>query len=52
VLPAFSLTGTFGFQASNVGDFALGDMFRWGSRSISAGPTFQWNILNYGQITD
>jgi NodT family efflux transporter outer membrane factor (OMF) lipoprotein len=52
LLPAFSLTGTFGFQASDVGNFALGDMFRWGSRSGSGGPALQWNILNYGQITN
>jgi outer membrane protein TolC len=27
-------------------------MFRWGSRSVQAGPTVQWNIFNYGQITN
>jgi hypothetical protein len=27
-------------------------MFRWGARSIQAGPSVQWNILNYGQITN
>jgi outer membrane protein TolC len=27
-------------------------MFRWSSRNFQAGPTFQWNILNYGQITN
>ncbi|MBM4273836.1 MAG: efflux transporter outer membrane subunit [Deltaproteobacteria bacterium] len=50
--PAFSLTGSFGFLASDVGSFALGDMFRWQSRTGSFGPSFQWNILNYGQITN
>jgi len=50
--PAFSLSGAFGFQASNVGDFALGDMFQWRSRTGSFGPSFRWNILNYGQITN
>ena len=50
--PAFSLTGNFSFQASDIGTFALGDMFQWRSRSGSFGPSFQWNILNYGQITN
>jgi outer membrane protein TolC len=27
-------------------------MFRWGSRSVQVGPTVQWNIFNYGQITN
>jgi outer membrane protein TolC len=25
-------------------------MFKWNSRSIQAGPSFEWNILNYGRI--
>lgn len=52
LLPAFSLAGTFGFQSSNLGHADLGDTFRWGSRYGSGGPGFQWNILNYGQITN
>ncbi len=27
-------------------------MFRWGNRTIQAGPSFQWNIFNYGRITN
>jgi NodT family efflux transporter outer membrane factor (OMF) lipoprotein len=50
--PAFSLTGTFGFLSSDVGTFKLSDMFRWKSRTLQAGPSFQWNILNYGRITN
>ncbi len=50
--PAFSLTGTFDFLSTDVGKSTLGDMFGWESRSIQAGPSFQWNILNYGQITN
>ena len=30
----------------------LSDMFRWGSRSVQVSPSVQWNILNYGQITN
>jgi outer membrane protein TolC len=27
-------------------------MFKWSNRSVLAGPSFQWNILNYGRITN
>jgi len=50
--PAFSLTGNFGVLSTDVGKVALSDMFKWSSRNIQAGPTVQWNILNYGQITN
>jgi NodT family efflux transporter outer membrane factor (OMF) lipoprotein len=50
--PAFSLIGTFGFLSSDAGSFKLSDMFQWKSRIAQAGPTFQWNIFNYGQITN
>lgn len=50
--PAFSLTGTFGFLSSDVGKFKLSDMFQWKSHTGQAGPSVQWNILNYGRITN
>jgi NodT family efflux transporter outer membrane factor (OMF) lipoprotein len=50
--PAFSLTGTFGFLSSDVGRFQLGDITSWKSRTGSFGPSFQWNLLNYGRITN
>ncbi len=52
LFPAFSLTGELLFVSTNLGRFKLSDMFRWGSRSIQAGPSFQWNLFNYGQITN
>ena len=52
LFPAFSLLGTFSFQASDVKSFALGQMFRWDSRNVQAGPSFQWNLLNYGRLTN
>ena len=52
LFPAFSLNGTFGFLSSNVGGSGLGDMFRWGSRTYSAGPGAQWNLFNYGRLTN
>jgi len=50
--PAFSLSGIFGFLSSDVGNFKLSDMFQWKSRTIHAGPSFQWDIFNYGRITN
>jgi NodT family efflux transporter outer membrane factor (OMF) lipoprotein len=52
LFPAFSLSGTFSFLSTNVGSSSLADMFQWSSRSIVAGPTLEWNIFNYGQITN
>ncbi len=50
--PAFSLTGLFGFLSSDAGNFTLSDMFAWKSRVLQAGPSVQWNIFNYGRITN
>ncbi|TRW91198.1 efflux transporter outer membrane subunit [Candidatus Methylobacter oryzae] len=50
--PAISLTGTFGLLSSDVGSFSLGDVFLWKSRTANFGPALQWNIFNYGQITN
>jgi NodT family efflux transporter outer membrane factor (OMF) lipoprotein len=50
--PSFSLTGSFGFLSTNTGTSQLSDLFKWPSRSLVAGPAFQWNLFNYGQITN
>lgn len=50
--PAFSLTGNFGFLSSDWSKYDLSDIFMAKSRSYSVGPSVQWNILNYGQITN
>jgi NodT family efflux transporter outer membrane factor (OMF) lipoprotein len=52
LFPAFSLIGTFGPQSTDAGTAALSDLFNWRNRAGSMGPTLQWNILNYGQITN
>ncbi len=52
LFPALTLVGNLTFLSTDLGRFKLGDMFSWGSRSIQAGPSVQWNILNYGQITN
>lgn len=50
--PAISITGTFGGLASNVGGHNLLQLFHPVARTFSVGPSFQWNLLNYGQITN
>ena len=50
--PSFSLTGSFGFASTNLGGASVGDIFGWSSRIATFGPTFQWNILNYGRINN
>lgn len=52
LFPAFSLTGNFLLLSTTLNSFSLSDMWRWGARSVQAGPTVQWNIFNYGQITN
>src|ERR1700756_1945597 len=50
--PAFSLTGTFGTAASNVGHGKPKRVFERSGITFAFGPAFRWNILNYGQITN
>jgi NodT family efflux transporter outer membrane factor (OMF) lipoprotein len=50
--PAFSLSGSFGFVSSNAVGNSLSDMFQWGSHFYRFGPAVQWNLFNYGQITN
>jgi NodT family efflux transporter outer membrane factor (OMF) lipoprotein len=50
--PAFSLSGSFGFVSSNAVGNSLSDIFQWGSHFYRFGPAIQWNLLNYGQITN
>ncbi len=51
LLPVFSLTGTVGTLGSNV-THGLDSVFNGRSLFYSVGPAIQWNILNYGQITN
>ena len=43
--PAFTISGNFGYQARNFGDLFSSQAFNG-----SVGPSFQWNLLNYGRI--
>lgn len=45
--PAFYVNGNLGYQARN-----FPDLFRSTAFNGSVGPAFQWNVLNYGRITN
>ncbi len=45
--PAFSINGTMGYQAEN-----FADLFHSTAFNGSVGPSFQWNLLNYGRIVN
>ena len=45
--PAFSIIGTLGWQAKN-----FSDLISPQSLSGNVGPSFQWNLLNYGRIAN
>jgi NodT family efflux transporter outer membrane factor (OMF) lipoprotein len=45
--PAFSIAGTLGYQSRN-----LRDLFASRAFTGSVGPSFQWNLLNYGRIVN
>lgn len=50
--PAISITGTFGGSASSTNGHSLAQVVSSKGVAFAAGPSFQWNILNYGQITN
>lgn len=52
LFPSLSLTGEFLFSANNVGTSSISNMFNWQNRSVTAGPSLAWSLLNYGQITN
>ena len=50
--PAFSLLGSFGTVASDINGNKLSEVYQGKGIGFIFGPTFSWNILNYGQITN
>lgn len=45
--PSFFINGTLGYQARN-----FSQLFSSNAFNSSVGPSFQWNILNYGRIVN
>ena len=52
LLPAFSLMGNVGTLSTNINTASLSDVFTHASLLYQVGPVLQWNVLNYGQITN
>jgi len=50
LFPSISLLGTLGWSVNDAGQYSLGDLFKSSSFGFSFGPSFQWNILNYGRL--
>ena len=50
LFPRFSLIGSIGYSTSDTNSSSSGDLFDSDSLTYIAGPTFQWNILNYGRL--
>jgi NodT family efflux transporter outer membrane factor (OMF) lipoprotein len=48
--PSFSLLGSIGLSASDLGDARLGDLFESSGFSYSFGPSFTWKLFNYGRL--
>ena len=54
--PSFSLTGSLGLKSSGKSDFTrsgedgVDELFDGDSVEFFAGPSFSWNIFNYGRI--
>ncbi len=52
LLPTLSLLGNIGTLATDIGSNNLSKVFTRSSLLYSLGPAIQWNVLNYGQITN
>jgi NodT family efflux transporter outer membrane factor (OMF) lipoprotein len=52
LFPAFTLIGDFGTVSANIAGHKLSDLFMGRGITFAFGPSFSWNILNYGQITN
>jgi NodT family efflux transporter outer membrane factor (OMF) lipoprotein len=52
LFPTFSLSGAVGTLSTNIGSSGLSGVFSSSTLAFVAGPGVQWNILNYGQITN
>ncbi|MBW2688689.1 MAG: efflux transporter outer membrane subunit [Deltaproteobacteria bacterium] len=48
--PSFTLFGSLGWNATDAGDNSLGDIFGGNSYRYSFGPSFKWNLFNYGRL--
>ncbi len=52
LFPSFSLGGSVGFLASDVGVFSLSNLLSQQGFTAQFVPQFTWNLFNYGRIID
>ncbi len=50
LFPSFTLFGSLGWSANDLGNNELGDIFSSNSFYFSFGPAFKWNLFNYGRL--
>ncbi len=50
--PAFTLSGTIGLLSTTIGTAGLSSILNGKALTASAGPSFAWNLFNYGRITN
>lgn len=50
LFPSFTLFGSIGWGATDIGENNLGDIFDSNSFSYTFGPAFRWNLFNYGRL--
>ncbi len=50
--PALSLSGSFGYSSTDIGNSSINDLFQWSNHTISIGPSLSLPLFNYGQITN
>ncbi len=50
LFPSFTLFGSLGWSATDIGNNDLGDIFDSNSFSYSFGPAFKWNLFNYRRL--
>jgi len=50
LLPSFTLFGSIGWNVNDAGNDDISDLFDSNNLAFSAGPSFQWKILNYGRL--
>lgn len=50
--PALSLSGSFGFSSTDIGQSSMNDIFQWSNHTVAIGPSLSLPLLNYGQLTN
>jgi NodT family efflux transporter outer membrane factor (OMF) lipoprotein len=52
ILPAFSLTGTFGYANQANNNYSLGNIFTWQNSIVASGASFSMPVFNYMRLVN